>query len=739
MITARTDRPERVTQMKYEHLLSPITVAGKTFKHRMVASPAMAGIVTPDGAFPEDQYHIFEQKAAGGCASVCIGETEVNFAYGNKSGFPPKIDYDAPNSRQAREWRRHAQMIHDHGALAMVQLCQAGNLRQNSTGCTGPGYGPDEMVACDGTIIHAMTEEIMADSVESWAKAACYFKQCGFDGVNLHFGHSWLPHQFLSPRTNHRHDQYGGSLENRMRFPLRILKGVRHGVGKDFILEMRVSGSERCEGGMPLEEMAAFCQCAQEYVDIIHVSAGTYRDPTTERMDGPVSPMATGMYPSMYRPNISNLHEAEFIKQRVHIPVCIVGGIRDPDDAERLIAEGKADLVAMGRQLNKADPNFANKVTAGQPGEIDSCLRCGICMGGTPTVLRRRDLEELGLEELPPMGPPLDENGKPKAVFAGPFTPAMPADTDFFAFFKNSPPMMPGPDYCSVNPYHGRSDLMPDGSLPRTHVVKKVLVIGGGMAGMQAAITAADIGFDVVLAEREAELGGIFRFTDHSPHKYDLRKFKDRLIRRVKERGWIDLRLNTCVDGAFIQREKPDFMICAVGSSQAIPPLPGLGEYAVPLLDGYKMDFWGKRVIILGGGLSGCEAAYDIAEMGARQVTVLGRNEQLAPGPQDAHKIDLFRGFERCGIQAYTSTRVIRVEPGKVFAEGPDGPVTCEADTILFALGMRANPTEELRQAAGDTPFELAGDCVEPTKVYHAIYDGATAAIRAWKHFNLQE
>ena len=169
-------------------------------------------------------------------------------------------------------------------------------------------------------------------------------KKVGFEGVDLHFVHSWLPHQFLSPRSNHRTDQYGGSLENRMRFPLRILEGVRQAVGDDFILEMRISGSERCEGGMPLEEVAEFCVRAQAYVDIIHVSAGVYRDPTTDRMDGPVSPMATGMYPSMYRPNISNLHEAAYIKKRVSIPVCIVGGIRNADDAEKIIAEGKVDL-----------------------------------------------------------------------------------------------------------------------------------------------------------------------------------------------------------------------------------------------------------------------------------------------------------------------------------------------------------------------------------------------------------
>ena len=724
--------------MEYSHLMSPLSVAGKLYKNRMVASPALAGLIMPDGAFPLDQYQHYEQKAAGGCASVCIGETEVNFVYGNKSGFPPRTNYDDYTSRQFREWRRHADMIHSHGALALVQICQAGNLRENSTGCTGPGYGPDEMVAYDGTVIHAMTEEIMADSVASWQKAAVYMKKAGFDGVNLHFGHSWLPHQFLSPRSNHRTDEYGGSAENRRRFPLRILRAVREAVGKDFILEMRISGSERCEGGMSLEEVTDFCVQAQEYVDIIHVSAGVYRDPVTNRMDGPISPMATGTYPGLYRPNIANLPEASHIKKHVRIPVCIVGGIRNAADAEKIIADGLVDMVAMGRQLNKADPNFANKVTAGRADDIDGCLRCGLCMGGVMPTLRRKDLDELGLKEPPRPGPPKPGS---KPVFAGPFTPAIPEDADFYAFFRESPPMMVGPDYCSVNPYIGQKHLMPDGSLPRTHVRKKILVIGGGMAGMQAAVTAADIGFDVVLAEKESTLGGIFRFTDHDKHKYDHRRFKDRLIRRIQERGWIDVRLNTRADADFIRAVAPDFIVCAVGSSPYVPDVPGLQENAISLLEGYGLDKTGKRVIVLGGGLSGCEAAYSFADSGAAEVSVVGRRDTLAPGPMDANKMDLFQGFKRCGIKEYPATEVRQVLPGKVLADGPNGPVELEGDIILHALGMRANPTAALETAAAKLgiPLETAGDCVEPTKVYHAIFDGAKAALQAWSLFNKEQ
>lgn len=721
--------------MSFEHLMAPITIAGKTYKNRMVASPAMAGLIMPDGAFPMDQYRIYEQKAAGGVASVCIGETEVNFTYGNKSGFPPATDYTDFNSRQFREWRRHADMIHSHGALALVQLCQSGNLRQNSLGCIGPGYGPDEMVAFDGTVIHAMTPEIMDDTVKSWAEAALYMKKAGFDGVNLHFGHSWLPHQFLSPRSNHRTDEYGGTPENRRRLPLRILKGVREAVGDDFVLEMRISGSERCEGGISLEEMGQFCVCAQEYVNIIHVSAGVYRDPTTDRMDGPVSPMATGTYPGMYRPNIANLEEASYFKRLVNIPVCIVGGIRDPEDADRIIAEGKVDLVAMGRQLNKADPNFANKVTAQEPEEIDQCIRCGICMGGSMPMLRPCDLERLGLKEMPdPMAPPAPpaEGEGSKYVFAGPFTPAIPADANFYEIFENSPPMGVGPDYCSVNPYHDRTDLMPDGTLPRTRVMKRILVIGGGMGGMQAAITAADIGFDVVLCEQTGRLGGIFCFADYDVHKYDLKRFKDRLIKRIEKRKWIEVRLNTKVDGAVLREIAPDFVICAVGSSHKRPPIPGLAEFAKPLMEAYADDVAGKNVVMLGGGLAGCEAALNFACKGARKVSVVEMMDTLAPGPMDAHKMDLFRLYQDYPIEQHPSTGVIRVEADKVVAKAPEGEIELPADAVIYALGMQPNPTEELRAAAGDLPFVLVGDCIQPTKVYHAIYDGAGAALKAY-------
>jgi thioredoxin reductase len=510
-----------------------------------------------------------------------------------------------------------------------------------------------------------------------------------------------------------------------MRFPLRILAGVREEVGDDFILEMRISGSERCEGGMPLEEVAEFCTRAQEYVNIIHVSAGVYRDPAATERVSDISPNTTGMYPSMYRPNISNLHEASYIKKRVSIPVCIVGGIRSPEDAEKIIAAGLVDLVAMGRQVNKADPNFANKVTANHPEEIDRCVRCGMCMGGTMATLRDKDFEELGIPK---------SEGQPE--FSGPPTFVVPADTDFFKFFEK--PLMGGacPDYCTVNPYHDRKDMMPDGTLPRTRVVKKILVIGGGMGGMQAAITAADIGFDVVLAEKTGSLGGTFKFADHDTHKYDLKIYKDRLIHRVKSRCWIDLRLNTEVDADFIKAEKPDFIICAVGAVQSAPPIPGLREYARPLLEAYGDNVRGKRVVMLGGGLAGCEAASDFADRGAKSVDIVEMMDTLAPGPKDTHKIDLFRLLDKLGVGQHPSTKVQKIEKGVVTADRNGETVTFEADLITYALGMKAVPTDELRAAAGETPFELVGDCVQPTKVYHAIYDGVTAAIRAYNYFN---
>jgi len=215
--------------------------------------------------------------------------------------------------------------------------------------------------------------------IESFIAAAKFFKETGMDGVMIHAGHEWLLHQFLSPRTNQRTNAYGGSLENRTRFPFAVIKGVSDAMGKDFIIEIRVSGEKRVENGMKLDETMEFCKIAEPYVDLIHMSVGVYRET-----------VLAGGFSSVFKEHGLNAWKSEVLKEEVKVPVVVVGGINSPDLAEELIAHGKCDFVALGRQLT-ADSEFANKAESGRSYDINRCLRCFKCF---PGELENVDLSE---------------------------------------------------------------------------------------------------------------------------------------------------------------------------------------------------------------------------------------------------------------------------------------------------------------------------------------------------------
>ena len=264
---------------EFKYLLSPITVRGKTFKHRITASPTGTSQVrVRDGAVPEEELVTLRNKVAGGFSLVSIGETPIDGEFAKKVGWCAHTDFTRLDTPQFEGWKRYCEAAHGGDNLAFVQIFHCGDSRRRADGGPLEAYGPDDFVAEDGILCHAKDEEMMSLVCERFAQAAWYLKQVGFDGVELHAAHGWLFSQFLSPLTNHRSDEYGGSIENRCRFPVRIVKAIRERVGEDFLIEVRVSGDERTEGGMHVEEMAVFCQQIDGIADIIHVSSGLYRD-----------------------------------------------------------------------------------------------------------------------------------------------------------------------------------------------------------------------------------------------------------------------------------------------------------------------------------------------------------------------------------------------------------------------------------------------------------------------------
>ena len=645
---------------KYPLLTSPIQIGPKTFKHRMVAAPIYCGPFALLPFFSDVLYHGIVSRAQGGSAEVIVGETAVDFVHANREPFPP-VDYNEHSGPTFDRLKEIADKCKAAGAVTLIELSHCGRSRMDIPGM-GFAIGPSEGKNEDGTDVVPMDRTLMDECIQSFISCAKFMRAAGYDGVMIHAGHGWLIHQFLSERFNHRTDEYGGSLENRARFPLELFKAVREAMGKDFLIEMRVSGEECEPGGMHADETAAFCAMAQDYVDIIHVSVGTYRNP-----------ILSGEFSSLYQPHCLNAAAARTIKAAVHVPVAVVGGINSPEQGEQLLADGVCDLVSLGRQLT-ADPDFPNKVLEGREDDIAKCIRCFRC-------------------------------------FAGPLEGVIEDPSSMFG--------------CSVNPEAFFFDRTVLDSVPAAS--RRVLVIGGGIAGIQAALTAAQRGHKVTLCEKSGRLGGLLHFADTDKYKVDLGQFLDLMLRRI-ERSNVEVRLNCEVRPEDIAAFGADAVIVAVGSHPTTPNIPGI-ENTVRAIDVYSQeDKLGQRIIMLGGGLVGCEVGLHLAKLG-KDVTILKRSDPLAPDGYAMHRVGMLDEMSRM-LQAYTGVTPVEIGKGSVKTAAADGTEKVwEADTIVNAMGMAPNPTDALVKAAGSAKVSVIGDCNGAFKVYDCVLEAYTAAM----------
>lgn len=685
------------------HLTSELIIQGKSYKNRITAAPMGASASPEDGAIPDFVLSGYNERAKGGCAAVCVGETHVPGIYADRLGEFPPTDYTKTEGPQSDGWRRYSSGIHENGALALIELAHGGAVRDIDDELDPAAIGPMDLIRSDGRRVAAIDESMMRQIADDFALAAGYMKKCGFDGVMVHAGHGWLPHQFLSTTFNLRTDEYGGSAENRARFPIAIIRRMREIVGVGFIIEVRVSCSEVTKDGLDKEVLLALAKGIDGYADIMHFSSGLYDDPHITRM-----------WSTMYDDHFCNLPVAEHIKKNTDkLFISVVGGINSPEEADRYIGEGRIDLIALGRQVQNADPEFGNKCMEGREWDINRCLRCLQCNGGMGGAGDADDDDE---------GPAGSYRSPNRGARGGGAPPPHGGDSE------TPPRPMPSGPKCTVNPM-SNTDFTQD-SIPKAGVPKKVLVIGGGVAGMQAAIVAADRGNSVTLADSGDRLGGILRFTDADLHKTDLKNHKDLLIKRVELRG-VKVLLNSRADRALIESEKPDAIICAVGSSPVIPPIPGI-EDAIKALD-YYLDApeLGGSVLMVGGGLVGCETALNIADSG-RNVSIIEMLPKAASDTSATHRRVIRRQLKNRGIAVYGGHRVTRIEANGLYAEdGAGAEVFFPADSIIYAVGMRSNTktVEELRESSGDIPFFTVGDCDKVQRVGHAGVAACKAAL----------
>lgn len=363
---------------KFPHLSTPITIGRTTFRNRIFSAPMGGTDITNDGCIGPKSTAFYELRAKGGAGAVTVLELMVHPATDGSHAY--HLDESILNSLACATYTADA--IRRHGAIPSIELSHSGQfagtyMTDKTKQHNLHQWGPSDGVRADGVPVRALTKDLIDDIVAAYGHAASLAKRAGFEMVMIHGGHGWLINQFLSPLFNHRTDEYGGSLENRTRFAVEVLKSVRAAVGPFFPIEFRMSGAEFAEGGYGLDEGVKIAQAIEPYTDLIHVSAGTYQK-------------TFGItHPSMFEDHGRNVYLAAEIKKHVSKPVATIGGLTDPAMMEEIIASGKADVVYMARQL-LADPETPRKIEEGRDEEIVHCLRCFTCMAERAATSTRR-------------------------------------------------------------------------------------------------------------------------------------------------------------------------------------------------------------------------------------------------------------------------------------------------------------------------------------------------------------
>ncbi len=605
----------------YDHVFTPIKVGPYTLKSRVEFAPMVCDMTNSLGEPLASYADFVELQASSGVGLITLGATPVN--KDSAPDFPAELDVTDDNKIGLLADLSAA--AHRRGARLSVELVHAGRGADLSLSDLEYALAPSNIpIEGKENPIKEMDKADMEKVIRDYCDCAVRLRKAKFDGVMIHGAHGNLVAQFLSPMTNHRTDNYGGSVENRQRFPLELLRAVREAVGNDFLVELRISGDEILPEGMRVPEVIEFLKKAQEYVDLINVSAGLIVDPKASFYT----------MPPYFREKGANVPFAREIKQcpDIHKPISVVGGIYCAEQADQLIREGSVDMVAIARAL-LADPDMLNKSYHGKPETARPCLRCWGCAGGGGHVT------------------------------------------------------------CAVNPALGQRNQYAE-VLP-ARVKKKVVVIGGGVAGTQAARTLAQRGHDVVLFEKKGELGGLLNDVDKLSFKDDMLRYTDWLKRTTMTCG-ADIRLNTEATPQRVLAEAPDAIVVAVGSVPARPPIPGLDRanvHNVLDVDSGRVKLSGK-VVVMGGGLSGCESALQLAMDGC-EVTVVDQipEAQFAAGIFDITRNMLMMLMDEHGVRRLDRHIVRAIGEDGVTVEGADWKTeTLPADHVVEAFGMKTAP-----------------------------------------------
>ena len=640
--------------MMFQMLFSPITIRQMTLKNRAIM-PAMGTKFPKDNQVTQQliDYHIARVKGGSGLNIV-----EVT---GVHAGSIPSHYLSLAEDRFIPGMQQLTAAIHEHGGKAGVQLWQ-GSIAVASDPTAQVIVASDMPISPEYTIPGA-SKELIAELIDCFKEAARRAVEADFDCIEVHLAHNYILHSFLSGGINRRTDEYGGSLENRARFPLAVIEAMRSAMPDTMPLFMRIDAhDDYLENGLTIEEVIQFVKWAKERgVDVVDVSRGNI-----------ISSGLKYEVPPIDIPFAFNIENAARIKEETGIITMGVGRVNYPALAEEILAEGKVDLIGIGR-AQLSDPEFLNKAKAGKLEDIVYCVGCN---QGCYDACERPDIPHIT---------------------------------------------------CLRNPACGKER---EYQLVPTTEQKKIVVAGGGMAGMEVAMTLQERGFQVILCEASEQLGGQFLLAGMAPRKQEMREAAI-LKGEQLQRAGVEVRLNTPVTEALLKELNPEIVINAVGAQPLQPKILGIeNEQVYNYVDilQNKPQFTGKTIVI-GGGLVGLEVAETIAETGGA-VTVIEMTDEIAKDLGSTRKITVIEQLYIDNVTTMTDTTCTSITDQGVQVMKDGKEMLLECDHVVVAIGSQSRDFKAIEDYcnAQGLDYYVIGDALEPRRALEATAEGAALA-----------
>ena len=638
--------------MEYRYLFNKGKIGTCEIRNRVAMTSMGNGLAEANGEASDALIRLYEERAKGGIGLILTEFTRVD----PNSGKCNPCQLCAGDRIHVKSLQKMAERVHRHGGKIFVQLHHGGREAPPALNGGMIPFGPSEFInPVSGIMCRAMTQAEIKDMIAKFVNAAVNCQKAGIDGVELHAAHGYLLGSFVSPLTNRRQDEYGGSIEKNAQMVVEVVQGIKKACGKGYPVMVRINGSDFVEEGKSVfgvrgtvpEEAAQTAKILEEAgADAIDVSCSVYI--TVPNMIEP------NYYDEGWRKNL-----AKTVKANVNIPVLAVNTVKHPETAEALLAEGVSDFVGVSRG-HFADPEFCKKAKAGREDLIRKCMGCMEC---------------------------------------------------------NRSVVLDGQLSCAANPRVGRECEYNDDNLKKNGEGRTVVVIGAGVAGMQAALVLKQRGFNPVILEAAEKAGGMANLAAVPPHKTLVAEFIETQIAEMKEYG-IEIKYNTKADVDTVKAYNPYAVVVAVGGTEIVPKVDGLDQDNVyPMEDilTKKVNLEGKKIAVIGGGMVGLETTEYLSQN--NDVTIIEMTGVLGNTMYPTVRNVLVGILKDNGVDIQLNRALTKIDGNKIVVkcmdEADQPEVAIDFDDIVIAVGRKANLSLVDEMETICDKVVACGDCVK--------------------------